>query len=64
MKHPLPIQTLIGMGAEIIPLGLQQIMGQALAAVAVVVIQGRTDGRYREADAGSGAHNLPPSLLA
>jgi hypothetical protein len=64
MKHSLPIQTLIGMGPEIVSLGLEQIMGQALAAVSVVVIQSRTDGRYREADTGSGAHNLPPSLLA
>ena len=41
MKNPLAVDALIGVGAEIIQLRLQQIVGQAFAAVAVIVIQCR-----------------------
>ena len=38
MKIPLPVDPLIGVRAKIIPLRLQQIVGQTFAAIPVIII--------------------------
>src|SRR5271157_3825888 len=43
--HARFINSLVGMGAEIIALCLEQVRGQALLAIAIEVGQGRTERR-------------------
>ena len=58
------VDTLIGVSAEIVSLALQQIGGEGLRAVAVVVGQSRHEGRSRQARLGRQADNPAPMRLS
>ena len=63
MKTPLPVNPLISVGPEVIPLRLQKVVRPAFAAIAVVIVQGGADSRHGNAEPGGGADNLPPAIL-
>ena len=57
------IHALVGVGAEIVPLGLQEVGGESLAAVAVVVGEGRAELRHRQPHLRGDDDCLPPGVL-
>ena len=58
------VGPLVGVGAEEIALGLDQVARQALAAVAVVVGQARAEGRRADAVGDRLVDHAPPGILA
>ena len=58
------VHALVGVRAEIIALGLEQIGRQPRAAVAVVKVQRGGEGRGRDALARGRGHDLAPGPLA
>lgn len=50
-------------GTEVITLGLQQVGGKVLGAVAVVEAEGSGEGRQRNTPESSLAHNVTPAAL-
>ncbi len=57
------VGALVGVGAEEVALGLQQVGGQHGAAIAVVVAERRTECRNGDAVDGGEGHDLTPVLL-
>ncbi len=60
MKHARPVHALIGVRAEIIPLGLQQVRRQSAAAIAVVIGQRGGKGRRGDAEMDRRGNDVPP----
>ena len=63
MKHALLVDAAVGVGAEVIALGLQQIGRQAGGAVAVVVGQRGRECRHGNAAADRRGHHVTPRAL-
>ena len=57
------IDALVGMRSEIVALCLQEIGGEAAAAVAVEVVQCRRHGRQWDAEVDGGADDVAPVVL-
>ncbi|MPM20211.1 hypothetical protein SDC9_66640 [bioreactor metagenome] len=62
MEEPAPfgVQPLVHVGAEVVPLGLQQVRGQKFAGVAVEVGQAGAHGGYGDAVSDGGRGHVPP----
>src|SRR5665647_2383979 len=60
---PGPVHPLVGVGAEEVPLGLEQVGGQPPRAVAVVEGQGRGEGRGGHPILDGMDHGAPPGRL-
>lgn len=57
------VNALVGVGPEVVALGLHQVGGKGAAAVAVEVGQGAAEGRGPEAVQRGGGHHLTPGGL-
>lgn len=60
---PRTVNSLVGVSAEIVALSLKQVSGQILAAVAVIVVEGRRHCGQRNAVGYCGGANAPPASL-
>ena len=58
------VDALVGMGAEIVALGLEQVRREPRGAVAVVEGERRGEGRHGDAAAHRGGNNAPPGGFA
>lgn len=54
------VGALVGVGAEVVPLGLEQVGGEPGRGVAVEVAEGGGEGGHRDAGLDSVSHHLPP----
>src|SRR2546423_1231012 len=54
----------VGVSAEVVALGLNQVAGETAAAVGVVVGERRAEGRRGDAVGNAGADDAPPGVLA
>jgi hypothetical protein len=59
VENAFPVHPAVGVGAEVIALGLGQVGGQAGAAVGVVIGQGRAEGQGRDAAFSCQRHHFP-----
>lgn len=57
------VGALVGVGSKIVTLGLGEVLGQAVAAVAVEVVERGAEGRNRDAQLGCGDQHFPPGIL-
>src|SRR5690606_41750227 len=57
------VDALVGVGAEVIALGLEQVGREAVGAVAVVVGQGAAERRHADAALGGERDDLAPVFL-
>ena len=63
MEDALPIRALVGVGAEVVALGLDQVGGETVAAQHVEVAEGIAHGEAGDAVADRGADHLSPAGL-
>ena len=63
MENTFFISTLIGMRTEVITLCLDQVSWQYFSTIAVIVGNGRREGRYRDAILNSVGNNITQRLL-
>ena len=63
VEHARLVDAVVGVGAEVVALGLQQVGRQPVAAVAVVVGQGRGEGRRGDAQLDGRRDDVPPGGL-
>ena len=59
-----PVDALVGVGAKVVALGLEQVGRQPRVAIAVVVGQGAAKGRHRDAVGHRGRDHAAPGGLA
>src|SRR5215831_17622013 len=57
------VEALVSMRAEVIPLGLEEVSGEAFAPIGVVKGQSGAEGRDGDAFFGGGGHNVAPGAL-
>lgn len=60
---PRPVDSLVGVGTEIVTLGLDEVGGKSLAPVGVVESEGRRVGRDRDAGFDRRRYHSPPARL-
>ncbi len=57
------VRAVVGVSTEVIALRLQQVRRQAFLSIAVVIRQGRSEGRHRDAELHARDDDISPSFL-